>query len=129
MKLISCSSVVAVLVLAACAANETPTADIVPPAEDPRLCATYQESEAVRQAFKDSWRARIAAASPEAVAADVNPVVDMFEQITIGYCQADGTQPVPYYDRGDSELDPTLRETLVEEFFTRITDSVGPPAP
>lgn len=129
MKLKSCAAAVAGLVLAACAQNQPPAAAIATPAEDTRLCSTYQNSEAVRAAFKDDWKARIAAASPEAVEGDINPVVDMFEQVTIGYCQADGTQLIPYYDRGEDMLDPTLRETLIEEFFQRVTDSVGPPAP
>lgn len=128
MNLISCVALVAAFALNACARNETPAA-VAPQAEDTRLCSTYRDSEVVRAGFKDDWKARIAAASPEAAEDDINPVVDMFEQVTIGYCQADGAQLIPYYDRGEDALDPTLRETLIEEFFQRVTDSVGPPSP
>jgi len=98
-------------------------------AEEDRLCGAYVASTAEQQAFKDSWKARIAAASPEAAEADIDQTVDLFEQITLGYCQADGEQPVPYYDQGENALDATMRESLVPDFFERITNSVEPPAP
>ena len=117
-----------VFLLTACGGQGAPLSEAPAPVAARPHCGAYLADEGAKQAFKDDWTRRIVSATlgaGEAGAQDaqIAEVVGFFELMTLGYCQADGNLPLPYFDQGDDVINATLRETLVMDFVERLNKS------
>lgn len=110
--------------LAAGASQAVQATEIPTPNAEQRQCSSFLSDEKAKSLFHEHWKARIAAASPDADPQAIDRTVDIFGQVALGYCQAGGEQPVPLLDDEDPPFEPVLNDNLIMDYLERLNDSV-----